>query len=96
MTVSFPMFGEFSAVISSNIFSGPSRTPDANGSVFNVVPEVSDTVIISFFSVFCSTAVISSILFSSLLTCFSASFTLLLISSPVFFISVVVLVISVF
>jgi len=52
VTVSFPLLGEFSAVLSSNIFSGPSKTPDANGSVFNVVPEVPDTVIISFFSCF--------------------------------------------
>ena len=52
VTISFRMLGKFSAVISSNIFSGPSKTPDANGSVFNVVPEVPDTVIISFFFCF--------------------------------------------
>ena len=48
LTISFPMFGKFSAITSSNIFSGPislsspSGTPcNSNVGVFNVVPEVS-------------------------------------------------------
>ena len=48
VAVSFPMLGNFSTIISSNIFSGPfslSSPPgtliNANVGAFNVVPEVS-------------------------------------------------------
>ena len=67
--VSFPILGKFSAIISSNIFSGllcllsPFWDPyDANGGMFNVVPEVPYTVLISFFVCF-SVVVISTTVF---------------------------------
>ena len=47
VTVSFPMIGKFSAIVSSNIFSGPLSLfafwdpYNVNVGVFNVVPEVS-------------------------------------------------------
>ena len=49
LTVSFPMWGKFPAIISSNIFSGPLSLLsfrdhfNANVDAFNVVSEVSDT-----------------------------------------------------
>ena len=65
-----------------------------NASMFNVVPEVSSTVLISFFVLFSlsySVAVISTSLSLSSLFCSSTSFILLLIPSSVFFISTIVL-----
>ena len=57
VAISFPMLGKFSTIIFSNIFSGPfslsspSGTPyNANVVEFNVVPEVSETVLNSFHS----------------------------------------------
>ena len=65
--------------------------------VFNVVPEDSWGVFISFvsFSLFCSMAVNYTILSSRALIFSSASVILVLIPSSVFFISVIVLFISV-
>ena len=59
MSASVPMVGKFSAILSSNIFSGPfslsspSGTPIiTNVGEFNVVPEVSESVLVSFHSFF--------------------------------------------
>ena len=69
-------------------------------SVFNIVPEVSETILSSFhfffLTFFFSWAVISTILSSSSLICSSASEILLLIPSRVFLISVIVLFVSVY
>ena len=69
---------------------------NSNVGVFSVVPEVSEIVFNSFhsFSLFCSLAVISTILPSSTFIHSSASVIPLLIPSSVFFISVIVLFIS--
>ena len=58
-----------------------------NVGVFNIVPEVSQAVFIFFIilSIFCSVAVISTILSSQLLVHSSASIILLLIPSSVLF-----------
>ena len=57
VSVSFPMLGKFSAVTSSNIFSGPFPSLfsfwdpyNVNVDAFNIVPEVSDCL--HFFSFF--------------------------------------------
>ena len=103
VTISFSMLGKFSTIISSSIFLRHflflffiCDPYNLNVGALNVVPEVSETVLISFhlFSLFCSTTVISTILSSSLLICSSASVILLLIPSSVFFISVIVLFIT--
>ena len=59
LTISFPVLGKFSTIISSNIFSVPfffsssSGTPYySNVCAFNFVPEVSETVLNSFHSFF--------------------------------------------
>ena len=57
MSVSFPMLGKFFVIISSNIFSCPSSLLllgpyNVNVGAFNVVPEVSEMVLISFHSFF--------------------------------------------
>ena len=64
VSISFSILGKFSAIISSSIFSCPFffwDTYDSNVGVFNIVPEVSEVVLISFNSFF---------LFSSLLHLF--------------------------
>ena len=68
-----------------------------NVGVFDIVPEVSETTLISFhsFYLFCSSEVISTILSSSSLIHSSASGILLLIPSRVFLISVIVLLVSI-
>ena len=58
LTISFPMLGTFSAIISSSIFPDPSflfllDPYNENVGVFNVVPEVSQVVFISLHSFFC-------------------------------------------
>ena len=69
LSVSFLVLGKFSALMSSDIFSGLFVSFwDPYGAivgVFNVVPEVSDTLLISFilFSSFCYAAVISNTVF---------------------------------
>ena len=69
---------------------------NSNVGAFDIVPEVSETILSSFhsFSLFCFSAVISTILSSSSLNHSSASNILLLISSSVFLISVIVLFFS--
>lgn len=69
-------------------FWGPYNT---NVGAMNVIPEVSETILSSFHSLFCSLAVISTNLSSSSFICCPASCILLLIPSSVFFISVIVL-----
>ena len=56
LTISFPMFGKFSSIITLNVFSGPFSLSSPSGTpimpnvgVFNVVSEVSQTVFFSFF-----------------------------------------------
>ena len=68
---------------------------NVNVGSFNVVPEVSETVFISFFFLPYSMTVIATTLSSSTLTCYSTFFILLLTFSSVFCISVIVLFISV-
>ena len=65
------------------------RSLSCDGGALNVVPEVSETVLISF-SLFCSMAVIYTTLSSGSFICSSASFIPLLIPSSVFFISVII------
>ena len=95
-TISFSMLEEFSAIISSNIFFRFVLSLfsfwdlyNANVGVFNVVSEVSYAVFISFhsFSIFCSMAVISTILSSRSFICSSTSVILLLIPSSILSIS---------
>ena len=64
---------------------------------FNLVPKVSETILSSFqlFTLFYSSAVISTILFTSSLIHLSPSYILLSVPSRVFLISVIVLFISV-
>ena len=71
---------------------------NSNVGVFNVVPEVSETVSILFFlfSLFCSVVVISTILSSRSLILSYASVILLLIPSREFLISFIVLFIIVY
>ena len=104
MTVSFPMLGKFSAIISSNIFSGPfSPSPPSGTRIMRMLVHLMlsqrSLRLSSFlyipFSLFCSAAVISTILSSGSLVHSSVSVILLLIPSSVFFISVIVLFTSV-
>ena len=104
VTISFPMLGKFSTIISSNIFSDPfffsssSGTPIIQMLVHLVLSQRSlrlSSILFILFSLFCSLAVIYTILFSSSLIRFSASVILLLIPCSVLFISVIVLFISV-
>ena len=91
VSVSFPMLGKFSAITSSNIFSGPFPSLfffwdpyNVNVDAFNVVPEVSDCLHFILFFKFYSTAVISTNLSSSSLIHSSASFILPIPSSTFF------------
>ena len=104
VTISFPVLGKFSTIISSNIFSDPfffsssSGTPIIQMLVRLVLSQRSlrlSSILFILFSLFYSSAVISIILSSSSLIHSSASIFLLLIPSSVFFISVIVLFISV-
>ena len=58
LTLSFPMLGTFLSIISSNIFSDPLflffywDTYNSNVGVFNIVPDISETVLNSFLSFF--------------------------------------------
>ena len=94
LTISFPMFGKFSAIIYSNIFSGPfsvsSGTPIMQILVCLMLSQKSlrlSSFLIIIFSIFYSVAVISTIL-SSKSFILSASVILILIPSSVLFISV--------
>ena len=82
VTISVPILGKFSTIISSSIFSCPfflsysSGTHDLNVGVFDIVPEVSEVVLISFnsfFFFFLSASFISTILSSTSLILSSAS-----------------------
>ena len=98
VTVSFPMLGKFSVIISSNIFSGPfslsypSVAPIMQMLVCLMLSHRSldcPAFFFILFSLFCSVAVISTTLSSSSLICSSACYSA--IPSSVFFISVIVL-----
>ncbi|XP_049565758.1 uncharacterized protein LOC125964388 [Orcinus orca] len=104
VTLSFPMLGMFSTIISSNIFSVPfffsssSGTPIIRMLVRLVLSQRSlrlSSVLFIAFSLFCSAVVISTILSSRSLIRSSASVILLLIPSRVFLISFIVLFIVV-
>ena len=63
MAIFFPILGMFLAVISSSIFSYPfflssSATYDSNIGAFNIVPEVSEALLICFYSFFLSASFI--------------------------------------
>ena len=97
--MSFSMLEKFSTVISSKIFSYPLFFWDpcnSNVGTFDIVPEVSETVLSSFHSFYfiLLSEIISTILSSSSLICSSASDILLFIPSIVFLISVIVLFVS--
>ena len=104
LTISFPMLGKFLIIISSNIFSDPffssssSGTPIIQMLVCLMLSQRSlrlSSILFLLFSLFYSPPVISTILSSSsLIHCF-ASVTLLLIPSRIFYISVIVLFITV-
>ena len=96
LTISFPMFGKFSAIISSNIFSGRfslsclSGTPRMRMFVCLMLSQRSlmlSSFLFILFSIFWSAALISTFLFSRSIIHSSASVILLLIPSIVLFIS---------
>ena len=104
-TLSFPTLGKFSTLISSSIFLCPFSFVSSSGTpiiqmwvCFFLSQKSSETLLIIllfFFFLFCSTAETSTILCFRLLIYSSASVFLLLILFSVFFISVIVLFISV-
>ena len=94
LTISFPMLGKFSTISSSNIFSDPlffsysSGTPIIQMLVCLILSQRFlrlSSILFSLFSLLCSSAFIYIILSSSSLI-YSASVTLLLFPSSVFFI----------
>ena len=96
VTISFPILGKFSTIIKYFLMVFLFvfwDSYDSNGGVFNLVPEVSEVVLISFnsFSFFLSASFISTILSSASLILSSASVILLLVPSRVFFISFIAL-----
>ena len=98
MTTSFLMLGMFLAVTFTSVFFQVllSLSLSQDSCYWNVgILQKSETVFISFYSLFCLTAVIFTVLSSSSLICFSSSVSMLLIPSNVFFISVIVFFISV-
>ena len=105
LTISFPMLVKFLTIISSNIFSNPfffssfSGTPKIQMLFHLMLSQKSlrlSSILFILFSLFCSLAVISTILSYSSLICSSASVILLLIPSRVFLVSIIVLFITVF
>ena len=84
MSVSFPRLENFSSIMPSNLFSVPFSLSSTSGisiSVLDVFSEVSNCPQFStLFILFCSPIVISTIMSSSSLICFSALFSLLLFS----------------
>ena len=104
VNISYLMLGKFSTLISSNNFSGPfsfsssSETPLMQ-MLLHLMLSLRSLRLSSFlfllFSLFCSPEVISTILSSRSLIYSSASVILQLIPSSVFFISVILLFISV-
>ena len=104
LIISFSMLGKFSTIIPSKIFSYPfffsssSGTPIIQMLVHLILSQRSlklSSVIFLFYTLYCSSEVISIILSYSSLICSSASGILLLIPCRVFLISVIVLFISV-
>ena len=96
LIISFPMLGKFSAIISSNVFSGPFPLffwypYNASVCTFNVASEVSQAVFISFHSIFCSAAVSYTTLSSRSFISSSSSVILLLIPFSVLVICLFVL-----
>ena len=96
LTISFPMLRKFSAIISSNIFSGPFSLSPPPGTpimwmlVLLMLPQRSlrqSAFLFILFSIFCSGAVVYTILSFRSFT-HSASVILLSIPSSVLFISV--------
>ena len=104
LTISFLILGNFLSIISSKIFSYPfffcssSGTPIFQMLVLLIFSQKSlrlSLVLFILFTLFCSSAVISTTLSSNSLIHSSASDILLLITSRVFLISVIVLFVSV-
>jgi len=93
VAISPPMLGKLSTIISSNISSYSLfffffwDSYNLNVDIFNTVPEISETILNSFHSLFCFLAVIYIILSFSLLTHSSASVILLFILSRTLFFS---------
>ena len=95
--ISFPILGKFSIIILSSIFSWPFflfvfffwDTYDSNVGALNIVPEVSEVVLISFISFFHSASFISTILSFTSLILSSASVILLLVPSRVLLTSLI-------
>ena len=92
------MLGKFSTLISSKIFSNPfsfsSEIPIFQKFTSLTLSQGSlrlSSILLIFYLLFCSSAIISTILSSSLLICLYASVTLLMIPFRVFLISVTVL-----
>ena len=103
MSVSFPRLGKFSVIISSDMFSAPFSVSSHCGFPVMLVRLILSqgslrlsSVLFILFTLFCSSAVISTILSSSSLIHSSASDILLLIPSRVFLISVIVLFVCLF
>ena len=104
MTISFPILGKFSTIISSNIFSVPfffsssSGTPIIRVLVCLMLSQRSlrlSSILFILFCLFCSMVVISTIFSSRSLIHFPASVILVLIPSREFYISFIVLFIIV-
>ena len=96
VTISFPKLGKFLTIISSNIFSDPFFFPSFGTLIIWILVQLMlsqrslrlSSVLFILFPLFCSLAVISTILSSSSLIHSSASVILLLIPSSIFFISI--------
>ena len=97
ITISFPFLWKFWAISSLSIFSCLLfvfffwDTYHSNVGAFNIVPEVSEVVLISFNSFFLSVSFISTILSSTSLILSSASVILLFVPSRAFLISLTAL-----
>ena len=92
LTISFPMLGKFSGIISSNIFLGHFSLSSPYGTpILQMLPQRPcglSSFLFILFSIFCFVAVISTIPSSRSFICSSASVILLLIPSTVLFTSV--------
>ena len=103
MSLSFPRLGNISVIISSDMFSAPFSVSSHCGFPVMLVRLILSqgslrlsSVLFILFTLFCSSAIISTILSSSSLIHSSASDILLLIPSRVFLISVIVLFVCLF
>ena len=88
--ISFPTFGKFSTIISSDIFSDSFFFSSSGTSIIWMLVSLVrslrlSSILFILFYLFCSSAIIPTILSSSSLICSSASVILLLIHSSVFF-----------